>query len=159
MPDTSAGVNRLAVSRPSVMTTTARRRSVLRDAARFAALRDRIVERGGAERIDLPQRTLQGTRIDRERRHLMQPAVKREQRCFIATRLQPRKHVMGRKLRSERAIGHAHTAADIEQNRETHRRRLGSEIRDPTLSPASNTSKSCDVRPFTNRPSCRAPSP
>ena len=55
MPDTSAGVRALAVSMPSVITTTARRRPV-RVATRSRRLRNGIVQRGGPERIDLPQR-------------------------------------------------------------------------------------------------------
>ena len=53
----------------------------------LGGLGNRVMQRGGPERIDLPQRTLQGTRIDRERGHLVQPAVKREQRGFVAARL------------------------------------------------------------------------
>jgi hypothetical protein len=60
-------------------------------------------------------------------------AVKREQRGFVATLLQPREHVMGRKPGGEHAVGDPHAAADIEENRQTDGGGVGAEIGDPTL--------------------------
>ena len=91
-PTPRAGVSRLALSWPSVSTTTARRRPS-RVADALGRLRDRVVQRRRAERHDAAQRVRQRLQARRERRDLFELRVEREDRRL---RRAPRRASSGR---------------------------------------------------------------
>ena len=82
-----SAVSRLALSRPSVNTTTARR-SESRVRHLLGRARDRVVQRRRAERRDRRQLSRQTLRARRERRDLVEPRVEGED-CRLVVRRRP----------------------------------------------------------------------
>ena len=76
-------------------------------------LRNRIVQRRGAERHEAGDRLGQRLQAERERRHFLKLRVEREDRRFVARRVEPAQNVSRGFARVRHVSFHA--AADVEQ--------------------------------------------